>query len=534
MRIGNRTGVWLCHIAMAAVYAFAYIVLRNVSFSHWSLIAGLRLGCLLLLPRRYWAALVVGEIIPLVYFNLQCLQQFGAAWTLTASVPPILLAMPFVVWLRDHLPGPRRSTAQHMLGLLLCVLGTSILTAVIDAGVYSLVPSTSGEAKVPLEEAASQYFLGTYLGILVIVPLALIAFDATLHGIKGGLIKVISPSAHVVGESLLLLLLMAATSAGALAANSEFWRDLAQIVLFVPVVFFALRRGWRGAAFAGAVASCCIVWLMPAHSDRATLLAQTAMALALTTLLMLGARTTVMRLSLHEGWHNLRIARQELFLNELRVRRNAQDVEAAREKLNLTHGQMLHRLRGYLPGSEELGYREQLLSAQRDLHTVAGRLSPVEWGRVGHPNALWEGPITQTLRDFGVTYEVEPGGQMSLLAPDIRVALYRLACEIVTYVLCEAPTERLVLRTFTRSERGIWSVDLDIEGAGDPVEPLDRTNVLARLGSAGLSEEEMRNRVRLYKGSLAIERLRAGTIRVRAQLQDTSDPSLDWVFGEVV
>ncbi|WP_266159379.1 MASE1 domain-containing protein [Dyella silvatica] len=525
----------LRYVAMASAYAIAYVALRSVSFSHWSLLAGLRIGCLLLLPRRYWAALLVGEAVPLVYFNLQCLQQFGLAWTVAASVPPLLLAMPFVVWLRDALPGAQRATAQHMSGLLLCSFSASALTAVVDAWVYSFVPPSPTEIKVPLEEAASQYFLGTYLGILVLVPLLLCVFDALTQTKRETWLKLLSAHARVVGEAVALSLSMIVISISAIAAHSEFWLQLAQIVLFIPVVVFALRRGWSGAAFAGAVASCCIVWIMPEHSDRATLLAETAMALAMTTLLMLGARTTVMRRSLHEDWRNLRIARQELFLNELRIRRNIQDLDAVRAKLNLTHGQVMSRLRYCLPGDEELAYRSQLQVAEKDLDLVVGRLAPTEWDSMGHPNALWDGPIAQAVRSFGITYEVEPGGQMSLLAPDIRVALYRLACEMVTYVLTEAPSSRLVLRTYTKSERGIWSVDLDIEGAGSTMLPLGRASVLSSLGSAGLSEEDMRNRASLYKGSLLVNRSHPGFLRVHASLLDTSsDPAHDWVFGEAI
>lgn len=82
----------LRHVAAAVLYAVGYGLFRAVSFSHWMPIAGFRLVVLLLMPYRYWPALVLGEIVPLGYVAAECVDQFGLAWAALKTLPSSLLA----------------------------------------------------------------------------------------------------------------------------------------------------------------------------------------------------------------------------------------------------------------------------------------------------------------------------------------------------------------------------------------------------------------------------------------------------------
>ena len=79
--------IWLRHLAVAAGYAVSYLLLREISFSHWVLFAGVRLCALMLMPYRYWPALLVGELLPLGYISLSCLDQYGWMWSAVMLVP---------------------------------------------------------------------------------------------------------------------------------------------------------------------------------------------------------------------------------------------------------------------------------------------------------------------------------------------------------------------------------------------------------------------------------------------------------------
>jgi hypothetical protein len=78
----------LRHGAVALLYALGFVLLRQVSFSYWVLFAGYRLTVLLLVPRRYWPALALGELGPLAYIALLCLPDFGGPWSMIMMVPP--------------------------------------------------------------------------------------------------------------------------------------------------------------------------------------------------------------------------------------------------------------------------------------------------------------------------------------------------------------------------------------------------------------------------------------------------------------
>src|ERR1700712_4978393 len=101
---------WGSMLAVASAYAACYEITLYFSFSHWLLPAGLRLACLLLVPRRFWLALAVGETLPAAEHALIHLHQFGIGWTLSAGMPIIVLCMPVVALVQ------RRHTLFRPLG----------------------------------------------------------------------------------------------------------------------------------------------------------------------------------------------------------------------------------------------------------------------------------------------------------------------------------------------------------------------------------------------------------------------------------
>ena len=161
---------WFRQLAVAAGYAVGYALLRQISFSHWVLFAGLRLGALMLLPYRYWPALLVGELVPLGYLGLSCLDQFGWAWSAAMFVPPIGLAMPIVRFCREQRRLFPTRSINSINVLLLCSLLVSVVWALADT--VALVLATQ-HTPYDYRAAAGRYFLGCYIGILTVVPLVL-------------------------------------------------------------------------------------------------------------------------------------------------------------------------------------------------------------------------------------------------------------------------------------------------------------------------------------------------------------------------
>ena len=134
-----RGNFWFTQVAVVVAYAVAYILLRPLSDAHFPIIAGLRLGCLLLVPYRFWPALVVGELLPLAYFNFLCLAQFGPLAVLLETMPPIALAMP-IVWLcKSRLALFPNKRLINVKALLICGLLVSLVWALVNLDRKSVV-----------------------------------------------------------------------------------------------------------------------------------------------------------------------------------------------------------------------------------------------------------------------------------------------------------------------------------------------------------------------------------------------------------
>jgi hypothetical protein len=95
-----RNHRWLIHVVLG--YALAYLPLRAFSDDHWPIIAGFRMACLLLVPYRYWTALVLGETAAMIQSNMRCLEEFGLTWVVMMSIPRIVLAMLIMWWFRSR------------------------------------------------------------------------------------------------------------------------------------------------------------------------------------------------------------------------------------------------------------------------------------------------------------------------------------------------------------------------------------------------------------------------------------------------
>lgn len=507
---------WLRYLVVAAGYALSFELLHSISFSHWLLLTSLRISCLLVVPSRYWPALLIGELIPLGYENYQCLNEFGLSWVLLASLPSIGAMMPIVWGLREQLPGPGKPTVARIGPFLFCGFIVSLIVALRGIALYSIGPLSPGEQAVPLADLASRYFLGAYLPIVVFVPSALAIYE--WHPSSAAFAQLAAKWALLLECAALLVVVCVMVGIGMKTTDVSL-RHVMQFALFLPVAAFALRHGWRGAAMTGALASVGIVLIMPTKYEDATMMAQTLMAFAMTTFLMLGAMVSSLRHALHDSWQSLRMARQELYLQELRRRDSALELERVHSTLRQTHNGLMQRLRFFLPSAEGQTYNDKLATAQQQLHRVADSLSPSEWQQsIGHPHALQYGPIADVLEAAGVIYDADLRGQLSQLASDLRITLYRVACEAVIHLMAHAPTDQVTLRTKTRIQASRIEVELEIASCGSPISAPSKAWLLSGLGATGLSERDMRHQATIFQGDLRIER--ASPMRIVVKLYD--------------
>ncbi len=519
--------VWLWHVVIVIAYAVSYSFLRHISDVQWMLYAGLRLSCLLLLPYRYWPALVLGEFLPRAYLSYQCIDNFGLTWVLLQAIPAMLLAMPVAWWFRKRLLMFPTQRLVNVGMLLVCMLLVSLICAVAGFGILTTAQLPPGQPPfqvMPLH--AVGFFFGNYLGILTVVPLVLMV---TFELRAGSLRTVLSHLAdnRVLLDSLMLLLPALALLTWLSAEATGDTKQIARIAMFLPVAWLTLKHGWYGAALAGSAACVCICLTLPMTPSQETLQPQAFMAFAVTSLLMLGARITVQneqqRRGQIDGKQALYLAQQGLYLGELRMRQTAFALEQIGGAMQQMHGRLLNRLRHLLPPAEEHGYYRQVAITQHQVHRLADGLYPRAWRDRGLLAGLRDGAMAQALEEAGVSYRCEVRGRgLSQLSSNVHTALYRLACETMVYLFTQRSFThvRLYLRGGeTRGHR--WAV-LRLEGSGNNTsQSVDIEQLAPRLGASGLGLDAIRDHARIYGGDPHMLPLPDG-IRVTMLLHDAA------------
>lgn len=521
-------------VLVGVAYGSAYALLREISLSDisvisWIPVAGLRLVCLLLVPMRYWPAMIVAEAISVGYGNYECLDNFGMPWVVAASIPRMLYTAPIVHLLRKKLPGQEQCLSQNIGGLLLCIFLASVAAAAHSMFSYSLTEHlAAGEQPIPLWELGGRALTSTYLSLLTIAPVALWGVSVLRRAIR---LRSVTEIFRAIGRtpwlgtSMLLVLTVALLIMG--HADDGAMHMLAIGGILAGLTAAAWNYGWQSTAIVGAVANLGIVALMPTQDDLATIQAQCLIAVATSGLLLLGARTTSSLQSIEREQASRRYVRGELFTaerNRLAYAYLLDDVfgSARQEAMRL-----MHVARQALPAGAIAAHYRELDSLYQKHQSLTESLSPREWYLFGGPN----GPIAQTLDQVGVLCEISEDSQVSelyQLPAELSIATYRLSCEAVTYLMANAPSShvRMSMIYRHRDSRGDRGIEVVIEGLGEPLVDAGDAHerVLLGLGASGLSEQALRNRVRLYDGELRVEQTRMSQLRIVFWVADKATP----------
>ncbi|KAF1006666.1 MAG: hypothetical protein GAK28_02340 [Luteibacter sp.] len=279
---------WPEQIAVAAAYAAVWEVARHFSFSHWSLVSGIRLACLLLVPRRYWYAMALGETLPVMTNGLMYIPQFGWWYGLVGSIPVIFPCLPVMAWLRRRASVFLADGSVNMLlfgtAALACALISALFNEVAVAG--AIWPTEPGHAPpyASLAQGFLTYLLGAYLGSLTLAPsLVALRLAAQRKDIRNLWQGALSRELGVV----VALLGMAVFASGHLQGASLM---LCRISVALPVVAIAIRHGWQGAALSATLASIALAMTSATVRDPAMIQAQAIFAAALSATLLVTSR----------------------------------------------------------------------------------------------------------------------------------------------------------------------------------------------------------------------------------------------------
>jgi glucose-6-phosphate-specific signal transduction histidine kinase len=494
------------HMAIVTAYAMGLWLFRQIIIPHYVLLTGVRVAALALVPYRYWPALIIGEEFALVPMTVTCWNQLGATWALLNLLPATALMAPVVYAARERGPLIEKQAHVHVVMLLVCALAVAAVCTAYNLLMVSSAMLPANAPKLHYDQLAGQWLLGNFLGILTLVPTVLACYEGvTRHGWKWWLSHAVE--SRVVFESACLIVPMLALLLW-IGFTLPHVRSVAQVCLFLPVVWLALRHGWEGAAFGGTMASLAVVVLMPEQFDHGTMQAEVIIAFAISTMLLAGARVGVLSARAEKERADmqfaLELARSNFHIGEMQMRSTAQALEQIRETVRGGYSLMLGRLRHLQPAIDDGGYVRVAAAAQEQLFGLADSLYPQSWRERGLPAALREGAVARMLDESGMHYACDLKGPISQLSSSLHLAVYRTVCEGIA----EGCTSKDVsaVRVHVRAGRraGRRGVLVQLNFVRHPVDLayVKWEDLIPRLvrSSSGLGMKALRNRAASFEG----------------------------------
>ena len=430
-RSGAKTRDWWRHLAVAMGYGVGVWLCQHLNVPHFLLLCGVHVAVLLLMPYRYWPAMIIADVLAQIPVAVACASSFGVLWSTMMLVPGIVFSGPIVYFFRERTRLFDRQGEVHIGKLLLCALVVAVVMMGVNEVQLSTVVYPAGVHPMHYNHLAAQWVLGNFLGILTVVPTVLAVRKAGREHGWHSLFTVMGESRAAFESACFMAPLLAVLVW--LGFTEPSLRGMAQVAMFMPVVWLALRHGWQGAAIGGTAASLALVWLMPEKFDQTTIQAEVIVAFAISTMLLVGARIEVLDHQAEKKHKEVRtalaLAQRNVHLGEMQLRMTAQALEQARETVRGGFVMMMGRLRHLQPAVDDGGYQRVALAAQDQLHGISESLHPVVWRERGLPAALQEGVAARMLGHAGIRYRCELKGPLSHLSSTLHIALYRMVCE---------------------------------------------------------------------------------------------------------
>jgi len=302
--------------------------------------------------------------------------------------------------------------------------------------------------------------------------------------------------------------------------------------MFMPMVWLALRHGWKGAAIGGTAASFAVIALMPARSDQSTLQAEVVIAFAVSTMLLMGARIALLNHRAEKERNDLRLAlalaQRNVHAGEMQLQVTSQVLDQIRETVHSSYSMMMGRLKSLQPTINDRSYHLQALIAQDQLYRLADSLYPTALREHGLPATLSEGALPRVLSDTGITYRSEIRGPLGQLSPAIHLAIYRITCEAVADACIRRDISEIsvVVRCGRHQDRYWVMTRIDCRTHPQQVEHVRWNELIPKVvlrTTSGLGRQAIEDRAATFEGR-ARERTLPDGRRISVFLLDPAIP----------
>lgn len=507
---------------LAAVVAVLIVLFTHYGFYHWLIKAGLLFAVFWIRPNREflgWYGINTLCSVANAYKNLILRGQeplpFLGLWPSfelfllgTMMLPP--LAFAGVQLLKRK--GIRPDNAQTFRGmsyLLLAALIVALLLTVKDVA-YVLIDGKIGEVKAgrivetveltwpfafdALGSFVISHFMGAFIGILLVAPLAM---WLTVPAFRTGSLRMLRKAAFTLVPVAVLI------GMALMQSRDSYFFGLLQVMLMAAVAVFAYYQGWRGAVLSVLLVSVLISvnnHMNPGSADPK--LMQLYLSIVGAVALLFG--TAMDDLKSREADLKLRqeellrasLQKQEL-LNQLieasRRSMQSQDIERQRiaHELHDEVGQSITSLQMHLNllqielhrgGQGVLATRLSEISSKiaDGVRRVVLDLAPIELGELGLYMAVSHGSFARMAKQADLQYEVAFLGdvtELDRLDATTNLAAYRIVQEALTNIVKHAHARRcrVVLRLHERRGEMLLFISVRDDGVGLPkTAPVER------------------------------------------------------------
>ncbi len=484
---------WRRNLLLMVSYGIGYYLLLYPSNLFWHPPAGWRFAFLALLPVRLWIWPLAGELVAFLIRGIGAETAGGFPFAILIFVVHRLLALIGPLYLH-RTPRPLLDGSPESLPRL---LATMLLTSMVCAPVamYWFLNIGKEILAMPMSVFALSIVLGDYIGMLLIVPAALMAFRyrppipilrAWLHDIP----LVLAPSLSIYA----IVALHASTQA----------YFFATILCVFPVIYFAFRSGWRGVSIALPSASVAVALCSTSGIEVATAQAQFLLAFAGSACLLLGAANDALRSSRDE----LRSQNAHLVLSNRKLNKATDDLrEAARRNLSLSEetrrwitselhdelGQSLTALQVRLKLAERANAANEgflpiwgIINGMRtSISRLMANLRPAGLEDFGLVQSIERGSIRELLETSGLTFTLrieDPDALLDQIEIDLQIALYRIVQEAATNTVRHGNAQSFFVAIRTRTSRSMEHRILLIvgdDGDGLPSNPRNGVGLLS-------------------------------------------------------
>lgn len=416
-------------LALAVLYALACWSAWRLSVDQFFLPSGIRIAALLLVPKRMWPYLVLGEYAYFAQMRYPLIDEYGIAWVLIASAC-LMPAMALVVHVHQKL-----MTSTTEAWLLSVAASAALVATALKVGLnHALWPVPPS---IPFYSNAMLYVLSDYIAILTVAPLALLwlrrrsAYDWSTWRLRP---TVGALSALAVLGTLLLLI----------GRHDHSARATLQLLLVLPVIALTCMHGWRGAAVGVPVMNIILSQTMPTTGlpgsfDQTTFFTQQIIAITSTALIALGPRIT------HHYHQHAQpalaasrassLSRSAHLANEQDLRERALGLRRLADDIEQMLDQTVQQLKAHGHEAPAGDLLHSFTQRSRQFRELTSMVYPTELEHAGLYVALQAGGLREA---WDATHRIARpllGGDPCQLSMGLQLAAYRVTAEAVSLLL---------------------------------------------------------------------------------------------------